>query len=116
MIAARTKHKPVPQNRFLHASVRKYPSGRLRFQMLMIAVKISARRSLRLALAVSLFALFAPARTSPDIIERLNRSAASAVRSETFKALSANEGLVMMARLRKNLTAMFAAKNSAGVA
>jgi len=66
--------------------------------MLMIAVKISARRSLRLALAVSLFALFAPARTSPDIIERLNRSAASAVRSETFKALSANEGLVMIAR------------------
>jgi tripartite-type tricarboxylate transporter receptor subunit TctC len=48
--------------------------------------------------AESWYGLFVPAGTAADVIERLNRSAASAVRSEAFKALSANEGLVMMAR------------------
>ena len=48
--------------------------------------------------AESWYGLFAPARTPADIISRLNKSAASAVRSEAFKKLSANEGLVMIAR------------------
>jgi tripartite-type tricarboxylate transporter receptor subunit TctC len=48
--------------------------------------------------AESWYGLFAPAGTPADIIERLNKSAASAVRSDAFKRLSANEGLVMIAR------------------
>jgi tripartite-type tricarboxylate transporter receptor subunit TctC len=48
--------------------------------------------------AESWYGLFAPAGTPADIIDRLNKSAALAVRSETFRSLSANEGLVMIAR------------------
>jgi tripartite-type tricarboxylate transporter receptor subunit TctC len=48
--------------------------------------------------AESWYGLFAPARTPPDVIDRLNRSAATAVQSEAFKKLSVNEGLVMVAR------------------
>jgi tripartite-type tricarboxylate transporter receptor subunit TctC len=48
--------------------------------------------------AESWYGLYAPAKTPPEIIGRLNRSAAMAVRSEAFKKLSVNEGLVMVAQ------------------
>jgi tripartite-type tricarboxylate transporter receptor subunit TctC len=47
--------------------------------------------------AESWYGLYAPARTPPDIIDRLNKSAAKAVRSEAFNKLGVNEGLVMVA-------------------
>ena len=47
--------------------------------------------------AESWYGLFAPAGTPPEIIARLNRSAARAVQSEAFKRLAVNEGLVMVA-------------------
>jgi tripartite-type tricarboxylate transporter receptor subunit TctC len=47
--------------------------------------------------AESWYGLYAPARTSAEIIDRLNKSAAKAVRSEAFKKLGVNEGLVMVA-------------------
>src|SRR4030088_1093704 len=47
--------------------------------------------------AESWYGLYAPAKTPPEIIDRLNKSAAAAVRSEAFKKLSVNEGLVMVA-------------------
>ena len=40
------------------------------------------------------YGLFAPAKTPPEIIDRLNKSAAKAVQAEAFKKLGANEGLV----------------------
>src|SRR5581483_8043256 len=43
------------------------------------------------------YGLFAPAGTPAEIIARLNKSAAAAVRSEAFKRLGVNEGLVMIA-------------------
>jgi tripartite-type tricarboxylate transporter receptor subunit TctC len=43
------------------------------------------------------YGLYAPAKTAPDIIARLNRSAALAVQSETFRKLSTNEGLILVA-------------------
>jgi tripartite-type tricarboxylate transporter receptor subunit TctC len=48
--------------------------------------------------AESWYGLFAPAKTPPDVIDRLNRSAATAVQSEAFERLGRNEGLVMIAR------------------
>ena len=45
----------------------------------------------------SWYGLFAPAGTPSDIIDRLNKSAASAVQSEAFRKLGVNEGLVMVA-------------------
>jgi tripartite-type tricarboxylate transporter receptor subunit TctC len=48
--------------------------------------------------AESWYGLFAPAKTPPDVIDRLNKSAAAAVQSEAFKRLAVNEGLVMVAR------------------
>jgi tripartite-type tricarboxylate transporter receptor subunit TctC len=45
----------------------------------------------------SWYGLFAPAKTSADAIDRLNKSAALAVQSEAFKRLAVNEGLVMVA-------------------
>jgi tripartite-type tricarboxylate transporter receptor subunit TctC len=48
--------------------------------------------------AESWYGLFAPAKTPADVIARLNKSAASAVQSDTFKRLGVNEGLVMVAR------------------
>jgi tripartite-type tricarboxylate transporter receptor subunit TctC len=47
--------------------------------------------------AESWYGLFAPAKTPPEVIDRLNQSAASAVLSEAFKKLGVNEGLVMIA-------------------
>src|ERR1700744_3291748 len=44
--------------------------------------------------AESWYGLFAPSGTPPEVIDRLNRSAAAAVQSEAFKRLSFNEGLV----------------------
>jgi len=44
--------------------------------------------------AESWYGLFAPAGTPADVIDRLNKSAASAVQSEAFKRLVVNEGLV----------------------
>jgi tripartite-type tricarboxylate transporter receptor subunit TctC len=44
------------------------------------------------------YGLYAPAKTPPEIIDRLNRSAAKAVQSEAFKKLDVNEGLVMVAQ------------------
>jgi tripartite-type tricarboxylate transporter receptor subunit TctC len=47
--------------------------------------------------AESWYGLYAPAKTPDDIIDRLNKSAARAVQSESFKKLGVNEGLVMVA-------------------
>jgi tripartite-type tricarboxylate transporter receptor subunit TctC len=47
--------------------------------------------------AESWYGLLAPAKTPPDIIARLNQSAAKAIQSDAFKKLSVNEGLVMVA-------------------
>jgi tripartite-type tricarboxylate transporter receptor subunit TctC len=47
--------------------------------------------------AESWYGLLAPAKTPPEIIDRLNKSAATAVQSEAFKRLGVNEGLVMVA-------------------
>ena len=43
------------------------------------------------------YGLFAPARTPPEIIDRLNKAAAAAVKADAFRKLSVNEGLVMVA-------------------
>jgi tripartite-type tricarboxylate transporter receptor subunit TctC len=48
--------------------------------------------------AESWYGLFAPAGTPADVIDRLNKSAATAVQSEAFQKLGVNEGLVMVAR------------------
>ena len=47
--------------------------------------------------AESWYGLYAPAKTPVEIVDRLNKSAAKAVRSEPFKKLDMNEGLVMVA-------------------
>jgi tripartite-type tricarboxylate transporter receptor subunit TctC len=47
--------------------------------------------------AESWYGLFAPAKTAPDIIERLNKAAAAAAKSEAFRRLGVNEGLVVVA-------------------
>src|SRR5437868_4722033 len=46
--------------------------------------------------AESWYGLYAPAKTPAYIIDRLNKSAATAVRSDAFKRLAVNEGLVMV--------------------
>jgi tripartite-type tricarboxylate transporter receptor subunit TctC len=46
--------------------------------------------------AESWYGLFAPAKTPRDVIDRLNKSAATAVKSEAFNKLGVNEGLVMV--------------------
>jgi tripartite-type tricarboxylate transporter receptor subunit TctC len=43
------------------------------------------------------YGLFAPAKTPPEIIDRLNKAAANAVKAEAFKKLSVNEGLILVA-------------------
>jgi tripartite-type tricarboxylate transporter receptor subunit TctC len=47
--------------------------------------------------AESWYGLIVPARMPPEIIERLNRSAAKAVQSEAFKRLGVSDGLVLVA-------------------
>ena len=42
------------------------------------------------------YGLFAPGKTPPDIIDRLNRAAGKAIQSEAFRKIAANEGLVMV--------------------
>ena len=54
------------------------------------------------------YGLYAPAKTPPEIIDRLNRSAAKAVQSEAFRKLGANEGLVMVAEPPAALDRYFA--------
>jgi tripartite-type tricarboxylate transporter receptor subunit TctC len=58
------------------------------------------------------YGLYAPAKTPPDIIDRLNKSAAKAVRSEAFKKLGANEGLVMVAEPPAALDRYFAGEET----
>jgi tripartite-type tricarboxylate transporter receptor subunit TctC len=53
--------------------------------------------------AESWYGLFAPAKTPADVIDRLNKSAATAVKSEAFRRLGVNEGLVMIARSPEEL-------------
>jgi len=43
------------------------------------------------------YGLFAPAKTPPEIIDRLNKAAAVAVKADSFKKLSVNEGLMLVA-------------------
>ena len=42
------------------------------------------------------YGLFAPAKTPPEIIDRLNRAAGKALQSEAFRKIAENEGLVMV--------------------
>jgi tripartite-type tricarboxylate transporter receptor subunit TctC len=46
--------------------------------------------------AESWYGLFAPAKTPPEIVDRLNKAATKAVQSETLKRLSVSEGLVLV--------------------
>jgi tripartite-type tricarboxylate transporter receptor subunit TctC len=57
--------------------------------------------------AESWYGVFAPAKTPPDVIDRLNKSAAAAVRSEVFGKLHVNEGLVMIAQPSAELDRYF---------
>ena len=57
--------------------------------------------------AESWYGLFAPAKTPGDVVDRLNKSAATAVQSEVFKGLGVNEGLVMVARPPEELDRYF---------
>jgi tripartite-type tricarboxylate transporter receptor subunit TctC len=43
------------------------------------------------------YGLFVPAKTPSEIIDRLNKAAATAVKAEAFKKLGVNEGLMMVA-------------------
>lgn len=56
------------------------------------------------------YGLFAPAGTSAEIIDRLNKSAATAVQSEAFRRLGVNEGLVMIAQPPDALERYFGAE------
>jgi tripartite-type tricarboxylate transporter receptor subunit TctC len=62
--------------------------------------------------AESWYGLFAPANTPPDVIDRLNKSAARAVQSEAFKKLGVNEGLVMVAAPPAELDRYFAGEEA----
>ena len=57
--------------------------------------------------AESWYGLFAPAKTPADVIDRLNKAAAAAVQSETFRRLGVNEGLVMVASPPEQLERYF---------
>jgi tripartite-type tricarboxylate transporter receptor subunit TctC len=57
--------------------------------------------------AESWYGLFAPAKTPPEVIDRLNKSAAAAVQAESFKKLGVNEGLVMIAQPPEELGRYF---------
>jgi len=60
--------------------------------------------------AESWYGLFAPAKTPREIVERLNKSAAAAVKSEAFNRLGVNEGLVMVASPASELDRYFRAE------
>jgi tripartite-type tricarboxylate transporter receptor subunit TctC len=60
--------------------------------------------------AESWYGLFAPSGTPPEAIDRLNRSAASAVQSEALRRLSVNEGLVTVASPPQELDRYFRAE------
>src|SRR3954451_25041638 len=53
--------------------------------------------------AESWYGLYAPAKTPPAIIERLNKVVAKAVQSGAFKRLEANEGLIMVGGTSEDL-------------
>jgi tripartite-type tricarboxylate transporter receptor subunit TctC len=57
--------------------------------------------------AESWYGLFAPAKTPPEVIDRLNKAAAAAVKSEVFKRLSVNEGLMMVSSPPQELDRYF---------
>jgi tripartite-type tricarboxylate transporter receptor subunit TctC len=42
------------------------------------------------------YGLFAPGKTPPEIVDRLNRAASKALQSEAFRKIAANEGLIMV--------------------
>ena len=56
------------------------------------------------------YGLYAPAKTPPEIIDRLNRSAAKALQSDAFRRLSVNEGLVMVGGPPEDLDRYFRAE------
>ena len=58
------------------------------------------------------YGLYTPAKTPPEIIDRLNKSAAKAVQSEAFKKLGTNEGLVMVAEPPDALDRYFAGEET----
>jgi tripartite-type tricarboxylate transporter receptor subunit TctC len=58
------------------------------------------------------YGLFAPAKTPPEIVDRLNKSAAVAVKSEAFKRLSVNEGLTLVASPPDELDRYFHAEEA----
>ena len=58
------------------------------------------------------YGLYAPAKTPPEIIDRLNKSAAKSVQAESFRKLGANEGLVMVAEPPEALDRYFAAEEA----
>ncbi|MBR0873998.1 tripartite tricarboxylate transporter substrate binding protein [Bradyrhizobium tropiciagri] len=62
--------------------------------------------------AESWYGLFAPANTPPDVIDRLNKSAAKVVQSDAFKKLSVNEGLVMVTAPPAELDRYFAGEEA----
>ncbi|WP_074131471.1 tripartite tricarboxylate transporter substrate binding protein [Bradyrhizobium sp. NAS96.2] len=62
--------------------------------------------------AESWYGLYAPANTPPEIIDRLNKSAARAVQAEAFKKLSVNEGLVTVAQPPAELNRYFAGEEA----
>ncbi len=62
--------------------------------------------------AESWYGLYAPANTPPDIVDRLNKSAAKAVQAEALRKLSVNEGLVMVASPPAELDRYFTAEEA----
>jgi tripartite-type tricarboxylate transporter receptor subunit TctC len=58
------------------------------------------------------YGLYAPAKTPPEIIDRLNKAAAKAVQSEAFKKLGVNEGLVMVAQPPEALDRYFSGEEA----
>jgi len=56
------------------------------------------------------YGLYAPAKTPPEIIDRLNQSAAKALQSDVFRRLSVNEGLVMVGGPPEELDRYFRAE------
>jgi tripartite-type tricarboxylate transporter receptor subunit TctC len=62
--------------------------------------------------AESWYGLFVPAKTPPEIIARLNKSAAVAVQADAFKRLAVNEGLVMVSSPPEALEDYFQAEEA----